>query len=189
MGAPQLVERNGVLAELRHTLAQTPRSGGRMVLLTGSAGIGRTSVVRALAAEAAAGPRHELFAAFLDELGRRHTLVVIEDVHWADAATADLPLYAGRRVEKTKALVVVTYREENVGPAHPVRVALEALATARGMLRRNLEPLSLAGVAELVGEREVQVDRLHRNAGGNPFFVTEVLAAPGWAASWNCARS
>ena len=49
---------------------------------------------------------------------------MIEDAHWADEATLDLLKFLGRRIAATRALLVVTYRDDEVGPAHPLRLVL-----------------------------------------------------------------
>ena len=74
-----------------------------------------------LAALVAAEPtRHRLFGAFLDLLDSagRPVVAVVEDAHWADEATLDLLVFVGRRVAATPAMVVVTYRDDEVGPGH-----------------------------------------------------------------------
>jgi hypothetical protein len=105
------------------------------------------------------------------------TLLVFEDVHWADEATLDLLRFVGRRIVNVPALVVATYRDDEVGPVHPLRIVLGDLATFPGIRRVKLEPLSPAGVRELADFTDVDPDDLFRRTGGNPFFVTEVLAA------------
>ena len=53
--------------------------------------------------------RDILFRSFLAELsGARPTLVVFEDVHWADEATLDLLRFLGRRLDQTRALLLAT---------------------------------------------------------------------------------
>jgi predicted ATPase len=52
--------------------------------------------------------RNTLFAAALDELEARPTLVVFEDLHWADEATLDFLKFAGRRIARTALLVDVS---------------------------------------------------------------------------------
>ena len=61
-----------------------------------------------------------LYGALLRILGQP-TLVVIEDAHWADAATLDLLRYLGRRIATLPSMLLVTYREDEVGPRHPLR--------------------------------------------------------------------
>lgn len=65
-------------------------------------------------------PRHDVFTDLLDLLVQTRTLMVIEDVHWADEATLDLLIRLGRRIERTRALVVETYRADEVDRAHPL---------------------------------------------------------------------
>jgi DNA-binding CsgD family transcriptional regulator len=236
----RLLERAASLAALRDC------PPGRVVLVTGEAGVGKTSLVRRFrdesprtvlwgecdamrtprplgpvrdmarqsggglaAAFAADAPRHEIFAAFLDTLGGGPAAVV-EDAHWADEATLDLLGYAARRIASTPSLLIVTYRDDEVGPDHPLRGLLGLLATDRTTTRLRLAPLSLDGVTELVraagvteaasptasqasgaapasgagsapvaaGERKPDAERLHALTGGNPFYLTEVLAEP-----------
>jgi DNA-binding CsgD family transcriptional regulator/tetratricopeptide (TPR) repeat protein len=125
---------------------------------------------------ASAAPRHRLFAAFVELLAERPTLAVLEDLHWADEATLDLLRYAGRRIARTHSLLLASLRSDELVPAHPLRVVLGDLATS-GALRLTLPPLSPAAVSQLCGERGFDAAELHRTTGGNPFFVTEVLAA------------
>lgn len=128
-----------------------------------------------------AARRHRIFAAFLAELsaGARPTLAVIEDAHWADGATLDLLRYLGRRLATTHALVLVTYRDDELGPTHPLRVVMGDLATVDSVHRLELLPLSLGAVRQLTAGSSFDPISLHRQTGGNPFFVTEVLAAGG----------
>jgi tetratricopeptide (TPR) repeat protein len=105
------------------------------------------------------------------------TVAVIEDVHWADEATRDLLVYVARRIAEVNALVVVTYRDDEVGGDHPLRQVLGHVATLSAVERVSLAPLSPAGVASLAAGRGADAGEVHRVTGGNPFFVTEVLAA------------
>jgi DNA-binding CsgD family transcriptional regulator len=114
-------------------------------------------------------------------------LLVVEDAHWADEATVDLLRHLARRVHTCRAVVLVTFRPEDVPATHPLRLVLGDMATGTGVRRVDLAPLSRAGVAALA-ERQVSADperptpdvtRLYEVTGGNPFFVTEALAAGG----------
>ena len=124
------------------------------------------------------GPREAVFAAFLDQLAQpsRRQVVVVEDAHWADEATLDLLVFLGRRMERTRALLLVTYRDDEVGPDHPLRGVLGALP--QGVVHRvRPEPLSEAAVAELARRAGRPATGLRELTGGNPLLVTEVLAA------------
>jgi DNA-binding CsgD family transcriptional regulator/tetratricopeptide (TPR) repeat protein len=109
-------------------------------------------------------------------------IVVFEDLHWADEATLDLVRYLVRRVHLLRALVMVTYRPQDLRSDHPLRILLGDAATAAGARRLDLPPLSISAVAQLIEQsRAVARDpvEIHRVTGGNPFFVTEVLATGG----------
>src|SRR5262245_53952151 len=130
-----------------------------------------------LTALTSGGSRDAIFSAALDELERSDTLLIFEDMHWADEATLDLLKYLGRRIARTRALLVVTYRDDEVGPRHPLRSVIGDLP--RGDTRRmSLMPLSECAVTQLAGAAGRSAKGLHRITGGNPFFVTEVLATP-----------
>jgi len=125
-------------------------------------------------------PRHAVFRAFLDLLGARKGVVVIEDAHWADGATLDLLVHTGRRMSGNRSVLVVTYRNDEVGPHHPLLAVLGALATASAVRRIRLAPLSVQAVAAMAGpDAGKDAQQLHARTGGNPFFVTEALAQPG----------
>jgi DNA-binding CsgD family transcriptional regulator/tetratricopeptide (TPR) repeat protein len=214
----RLLERERDLQELGHLLDQTRAGHGRLVLLSGEAGIGKTSLVREFSrvvdgrAEIHSGARdpldtprplgpvldmaptlgreleelvnagdqrHRVLQAFLIALGhgRRPKLVVIEDVHWADEATLDLLRFIGRRIEQVQALVLITYRDDEVGQNHPLTVVLGDIATSPAVHRMRLPSLSEAAVRELATDSGVDPVALHRRTSGNPFYVTEVLAA------------
>lgn len=124
--------------------------------------------------------RHELLVAFLAHLSTpgRPVLVVLEDVHWADAATLDLLRFVGRRVARTHAVVVATYRSDEIGADHPLRAVLGDLATVPSVSRSPLLPLTREGVSQLADGTGLPVDELYERTQGNPFFVTEILADP-----------
>ena len=211
-----LLERASVLGELGGLLAATA-TGGRVVLVAGEAGIGKSALVRQFTEErsadawfllgacdplltpralgplhdiarqtggrlaallAAGGPREAVFAAFLDELhlGGRPRVVVVEDAHWADEATLDLLVFLGRRIERTRALLLVTYRDDEVAPDHPLRAVVGRLAPD-AVRHLRLQPLSEAATAELARRSGRPAAGLRALTGGNPLLVTEVLAA------------
>jgi len=120
--------------------------------------------------------RDEIFSAALDQLEREKALVVFEDMHWADEATLDLLKYLGRRIHRTRAMLAVTYRDDEVGPRHPLRYVIGDLPRA-SVHRMSLPPLSESAVAQLASRAERSSIGLHSITGGNPLFVTEVLAA------------
>lgn len=121
----------------------------------------------------------ELFDAFFRRLceGGRPTVVVIEDVHWADDGTLDLLRFLGRRVARANVLVLATYRDTELTRGHPLRIAMGDLATVASVERIAVPPLSLEAVRRMAGARTIDAEELHRRTAGNPFFVTEVLEA------------
>jgi DNA-binding CsgD family transcriptional regulator/tetratricopeptide (TPR) repeat protein len=213
-----LLERAGPLQELGRLTLEAASGAGRVVLVGGEAGVGKTSLIRqftrALPGKVRAlwggcdplslprplgplvdvapalgpaferlleaeVPRARLFAVVRDALQASTHILVFEDVHWADDATLDLLRYLGRRMETTRSLLIATYRDEEVGPRHPLRVVLGDLATAECVRRVALEPLSAEAVGTLAEGSGLDPHALHHRTGGNPFFVTEVLAAGG----------
>jgi DNA-binding CsgD family transcriptional regulator len=125
------------------------------------------------------GARPELiFTAALDEFERMKALIVIEDAHWADEATLDLLKYLGRRIHRTHCMLAVTYRDDELGPQHPLRLVIGDLPHT-GTRRISLAPLSEVAVTQLAKRAGRTATGLHGVTGGNPFFVTEVLASAG----------
>jgi AAA ATPase domain len=205
------------LAGLEARLAAVRAAGrGRLVLVAGEAGIGKTALVRTFCESRAAtrvlwgacdalytprplGPLLDiaqeaggdlevlaaagaspaaLVAALGRELRRRPAaIVVLEDLHWADEASLDLVRLLARRIEALPALVVATYRDDELARAHPLRILLGELPPGRAVDRLALGPLSADAVAALAAARGVDPGELHSRTAGNPFFVTEVLAA------------
>jgi predicted ATPase len=128
---------------------------------------------------AAAAAQEEIFAAFLEALSgprSRPPLVVVEDAHWADEATLDWLAFLGRRIDRLPALLFVTYRDDEVGPEHPLRGVLAALPNA--VVRRvSLKPLSRDCVNEQARKVGRDGESVQQLAGGNPLLVTELLKA------------
>jgi DNA-binding CsgD family transcriptional regulator/tetratricopeptide (TPR) repeat protein len=134
----------------------------------------------ALRERMADGGRGAVFDALLEALDgprqRIRPVVVIEDVHWADEATLDMVAFLGRRLALCRALLVLTYRDDEVGPDHQLRTVLAGLP--RPPVRRlTLPPLSAEAVAELARRAGRPSSSVYAVTGGNPLLVTEVLAA------------
>jgi DNA-binding CsgD family transcriptional regulator len=120
--------------------------------------------------------RHSIFSCALAELERTRTLVIFEDLHWADEATLDLLKYLGRRIRRTQAMLVVSYRDDEIGAQHPLRLVIGTLPRDTTH-RLTVAPLSESAVAELAERSGRPAKDLFRITGGNPLFVTEVLAS------------
>jgi DNA-binding CsgD family transcriptional regulator/tetratricopeptide (TPR) repeat protein len=104
------------------------------------------------------------------------TVLVLEDLHWADEATLDVFTLLVRRAETVPALVVGTYRDDALENAHPLRRVLGELATTTAVRRLKLPPLSCEAVGQLAAPHGIDGRELYEKTGGNPFFVAEVLA-------------
>lgn len=212
----ELLERDTELAMLEAALETAASDHGRLVLVRGEAGIGKTSLVRefltrvgdeadvllgtcddlltsrplgpihdmareesSLAEALAAGVRERVYDTLLDLAARKlhPTIIVIEDAHWADDATLDAIRHVGRRIDRTGAVMIVTYRDEAVRTEHPLRFVLGDLPP-HAVTRIVLGPLSDSAVKALAGER---AEMISGETGGNPFLVTELLSTPGEA--------
>ena len=212
-----LLERASFLNQLDSALQQAVTGQGRLVLVSGEAGIGKTSLVDhftrdhqesirvlwgacdSLFTPRPLGPLHDIamqldgelpallssgadrqavFSASLTEMQQNPSIVVFEDVHWADEATLDLIKYVGRRIQLTSSLLILTYRDDEVYATHPLRLVLGDLPRSI-TVRLALPPLSQASVLALARrtQQDAQIGDLYEVTGGNPFFVTEVLAS------------
>ena len=118
---------------------------------------------------------HDIQSLLVAELERppAPTVLVLEDVHWADDATLDSLTVLGRRIGALPALLVVTFRGGEAPPGHPLRSALGTIQPADSVALA-LAPLSLSAVASLASEG---ADEVYAATGGNPFYVSELLAS------------
>ena len=103
--------------------------------------------------------------------------MIIEDAHWIDEAAVDGIRYLGRRIGSVPLLVIITFRDDEIGMGHPLRRLLGDLATAPAVSRMRLPPLSLAGVTQISEGTGIDPDELFRLTNGNPFFISEVIAS------------
>ncbi len=133
----------------------------------------RVSPALAEALATSAAP-HEIQTLLVEELELppRPTVLVLEDVHWADEATLDSIMLVGRRIGALPALLVVTFRGGEAPPGHPLHAVVGAVP-ADAAVFLELSPLSRDAVAALAGDRATSV---YATTGGNPFYVTELLA-------------
>ncbi|MCI0552612.1 MAG: AAA family ATPase [Anaerolineae bacterium] len=209
-----LLERDLHLKALGSALGEAAIEG-RVALVYGEAGIGKTSLVEHFVEEQKnnswrvlqgacdslftprpLGPLHDIasqtqgnllnlldsesnraavFSACLNELTTRKTILLIEDIHWADEATLDLLKYLGRRIRQTTSLMILTYRDDEIGIDHPLRILLGDLASSQAFHRIPVSALTNEAVRELAINKNIDPIALHDMTNGNPFFVTEVL--------------
>jgi len=126
----------------------------------------------------ASAPPHDVASALMRELGRkRPSVLVLEDVHWADGATLDVLRLVGRRVRGVPVLVVASYRGTELDQDHPLRRVLGEFASGRASIRLRLSPLSPDAVEAMARPYGADPQDLYRKTAGNPFFVVEALAA------------
>lgn len=120
-----------------------------------------------------------MFRTLLGELTapRGFTVLVVEDVHWADEATLDLLRFLSRRLRRATTLILATYRDDGLAADHPLRTTLGELATERGTRRVGLPPLTKDAVRSLAAGTGIEPTELFALTGGNPFLVTEVIDA------------
>jgi DNA-binding CsgD family transcriptional regulator len=104
------------------------------------------------------------------------TVLVIEDLHWADTATLDFVRFLGRRLRDAAVLAVLSLRSDEPQSADALRHAVGELPAAT-TARLALQPLSPQAVATLAARRGRSARGLHAITGGLPFHVVETLAA------------
>lgn len=211
----ELLERDGPRALLEATYNRVRSREGAVVLVSGEAGVGKTTFVTHFAEAQRAqarvlwgacdplftprplGPVYDIavrdLPALLDMLNSgadwftiaatlhkmvvespTPTILLFEDIHWADEASLDLIKYLGRRAAQAKVLIILTYREDEVGAKHPLRSVLGDLP-ALSTLRIQLEPLSRQAVESMALHMQRSARGIYEITRGNPFFVTEVL--------------
>ena len=229
-----LVGRDHVLRAAETALGRAFAGDGRLVLLAGEAGIGKTSVARAIATRAeadgavvrwgacwegqesvpfslwidclrrpggdacasaasrldeggfeagadgggAARARLRLHAAVADAIAEaaasRPQVIILDDLHWADPPSVDLLVAVTARLPSMPALLVVTYRDDELAPSSPLmsvggnadRIAL------RGLAEDDVSCLLTEVLGRPASGEEART--VHRDTGGNPLFVTEV---------------
>ena len=104
------------------------------------------------------------------------SVLIFEDVHWADHATLDLLKFLGRRISTMGALIVMSFRNDEIAPDHPLIQVIADFPPSHTS-RIALSPLTLDGVARIDTGGLFAPEELLQITGGNPFFVTELLAA------------
>ncbi|MDF3207329.1 AAA family ATPase [Mesorhizobium sp. LMG15046] len=130
------------------------------------------------AIDARQGQRLPLFSGALDvfETRTQPTLLVIEDLHWADDATLDFVRFLGRRIANTHILVLLTARTDRSEGQARVRRALGEIPSGN-VARIDVPLLSEAAVLSLASAAGRDGDAIYRVTAGNAFFVTELLCA------------
>lgn len=122
--------------------------------------------------------RFELFSGFFRELSnqKEKSVIIFEDIHWADEATLDFIKFLARRITQLRCLFILTYRDNEIQSDHPLRNVLGQLPP-HSFTRLQLTPLSKAAVNKMAEEKGFNGDDVYSISGGNPFYVTEILAS------------
>jgi DNA-binding CsgD family transcriptional regulator/tetratricopeptide (TPR) repeat protein len=213
-----IVERDLELSVLAGAVGSAARGEGSVVVISGEAGIGKSSLVEAVRARLPAegrmligycddlatprtlGPfrdlvgsvgtelsqavsdgsdRDRLLAALRAELdwAGHPTVLVIEDVHWADDATLDALRYLARRMASLPAVLILTYRDDELHREHLLHGLLGLVSRLDQVRRLPLARLSPGAVQRLSAGSAVDATGLYALTSGNPFFVHELLVS------------
>lgn len=210
-----LFERERPLRTLEEALEAARTGEGRLALISGEAGIGKTALVEHFTAQQAGrfpiywgacdalftprplGPFSDIAfqmrshllemiqtssnwyqtaTAFFRELTERGApvILVVEDIHWADEATLDMLKFLGRRIQHSRVLLILTFRDDELTNQR-LLTRLTGDLPARITVRVVLSPLSQNSVNQMAQRVHRQPEGLFVATGGNPFFVTEML--------------
>ena len=213
----ELIERDMFLSLMSTEFEKVQDSEGHCILVSGEAGIGKTSLVKtfckkvekeckiyqgtcdALFTPRPLGPlfdiilqmhglgwentvsisdRSAFFSRFHYEVENREetTIIIIEDIHWADEATLDFIKFFARRITRLHCFFILTYRDNEVHSRHPLRTVLGQLPPDT-FTRLQLTPLSRKAVEKMAGEKGYSGEDVFSISGGNPFYVNEILAS------------
>jgi DNA-binding CsgD family transcriptional regulator len=200
-----LVERDELISALRDEHARAESDGGRIVLLVGESGAGKTVLTRAAFPDAVwgyceplstprpLGPFRDIAAALwstplprsnaltvagrlLAQLREGGPALIVEDAHWIDTSSADVLRFVGRRIGGTRGLVVIVAREDSTADS-VLLPALGELAAATAITRLQVPALTPAAIEQLAAGRGLDAAEIARLTGGNAFLVSQLVAA------------
>jgi hypothetical protein len=227
-----LFGRDRDLETLQRAIEGARTGSGRLALISGEAGIGKTTLVRAACGfaraldirvqistcyEHAGQPPYQPWFELVDALGhaispkpathvseltgkqdplpgtildsfraasaQQPLLLVLDDLHWADAATVEVLRFVGRQLDDIPILIVATYRDTDVDRDHPLYALLPNIVRESDSIRIALRSLGSSDIEEML-EHRYQLKSSSRNrlasylldrTEGNPFFIEEVL--------------
>jgi DNA-binding CsgD family transcriptional regulator len=211
----ELIERAGFLASLRTKFEGIEEGEGHCIMVSGEAGIGKTSLIRAFCKEGGSrvyqgtcdalftprplAPLYDIVWQIRDDIWedsgniadrsglflrvfnaldslKGKSLIVFEDIHWADEATLDFIKFLARRINRLHCLFILTYRDDEIHSHHPLRSVLGQLPPD-SFTRMQLTPLSRDAVEKMAAERGYKGEDVYSISGGNPFYVNEILAS------------
>jgi DNA-binding NarL/FixJ family response regulator/tetratricopeptide (TPR) repeat protein len=117
--------------------------------------------------------------ALLERLAATKPLVlVLDDFHWADAASVDLVASLLHRPPSAPVLIVLAARPHQVSPR--LQTALERALRDRDVTRISLGPLTASEAGELLSrdDQDPRMRALYEESGGNPFYLEQLVRAP-----------
>jgi DNA-binding NarL/FixJ family response regulator len=148
-----------------------PEGGGGLAVDSDRSGLARQQmfggVLGLLTELAAAGP----------------VLLVLEDLHWADASTRDLVTFLSRMLHRERVALIGTYRTDDLHRRHPLRPVVAELLRLPGVIAVDLAPLDPSALAEhLTAAAQGRIGATELNdivarAEGNAYYAEELLAA------------
>ncbi|HJY59124.1 MAG TPA: AAA family ATPase, partial [Streptosporangiaceae bacterium] len=110
-------------------------------------------------------------------------LLVLEDLHWADASTRDLVTFLSRMLHRERVALIGSYRTDDLHRRHPLRPVVAELLRLPSVIAVDLAPLAPSALAEhLTATAPVRIDATELNdivarAEGNAYYAEELLAA------------
>src|SRR6185437_12913621 len=154
-----------------------PEGGGGLTVDSDRSGLARQQmfggVLGLLTELAAAGP----------------VLLVLEDLHWADASTRDLVTFLSRMLHRERVALIGTYRTDDLHRRHPLRPVVAELLRLPSVIAVGLAPLAPSALAEhltaalpgqAAGPGRIDATALNdivTRAEGNAYYAEELLAA------------
>jgi len=133
--------------------------------------------------------RQQMFGAVLGLLGelsaRVPVLLVLEDLHWADASTRDLVTFLLRMLHRERVATVGTYRTDDLHRRHPLRPVVADLLRLPSVVPMDLGPLAPAALAEHLSSipngpgrlSAATINRIVARAEGNAYYAEELITS------------
>jgi len=122
--------------------------------------------------------RAVLFAKFYHELANqiKPSVIVFEDIHWADEATIDFIKFLARRITQLRCLFILSYRDDEIHSGHPLR-NFSGQLPRDSFSRLELTHLSREAVKKMASEKGYDGEYVFKMTAGNPFYVNEILSS------------
>jgi DNA-binding CsgD family transcriptional regulator len=131
--------------------------------------------------------RQQMFGAVLGLLTElaagAPVLLVLEDLHWADASTRDLVTFLSRMLHRERVALIGTYRTDDLHRRHPLRPVVAELQRLPGVISVDLAPLEPSALAEHLTAaapgrlNATELNDIMARAEGNAYYAEELLAA------------